>query len=479
MDIELKESCGLVGLIGVRDAAIKAYMGLYALQHRGQESAGIVVSDGKELVENKGLGLVNQVFGAPEALRNMVGTAAIGHVRYSTTGSTNFANAQPFTIDYKRGSIAGAHNGNLVNALEIRARMERDGSIFRTSTDTEVILHLLAKSPSKTTPEAIADALSQVKGAFSLLFLTPELLIAVRDPSGFRPLGITKTPEGGTVFASESCAFDLLDLQPGRSLEPGEMIIADSKGNVESRYPFKPVMPSPCIFEFIYFSRPDSRIFDTNVDKIRRRMGQVLAIEQPAEADIVISVPDSSNTAALGYSNESGIPFEFGLIRNHYIGRTFIQPRQAIRDFGARIKYNPVRGVLYNKRVVVVDDSIVRGTTSRALVSMIREAGAKEVHLRIASPPIKFPCHYGIDTPTADQLLASHSTIEESARFMGADSLGYISLEGMLSIEGLPHTSFCTACFDGHYPIGVTDNPNKDKMKNANGAKANASASDE
>ncbi|MCK5832203.1 amidophosphoribosyltransferase [bacterium] len=464
MSSNFGEYCGIVGLIGVPDAAIKAYMGLYALQHRGQESAGLVISDGKELIERKGLGLVNQVFGSPETLKDLVGSAAIGHVRYSTTGSTNFANSQPFTINYKRGTITGAHNGNLINARELRRKMEQEGSIFRTSTDTEVILHLLAKSPCRTTAEGIADALSQVKGAYSLVFLTLDSLIAVRDPSGFRPLGITRTPEGGTVVASESCAFDLLDLPMGKTLEPGEMIIADNRGNVESLFPFKPVTPSPCIFEFIYFSRPDSRIFDTNVDKIRRRMGRVLAQEQPAEADIVISVPDSSNTAALGYSRESGIPFEFGLIRNHYIGRTFIQPRQAIRDFGVRIKYNPVRGVLYNKRVVVVDDSIVRGTTSKALVSMLREAGAAEVHMRVASPSIKFPCHYGIDTPTSDQLIASHTSLEDTAKFIGADTLGYLSLEGMMSIEGLPHTTFCTACFNGKYPIELTENPEKDKM---------------
>ncbi|HHS49961.1 MAG TPA: amidophosphoribosyltransferase, partial [candidate division Zixibacteria bacterium] len=395
-----REHCGIVGMIGVPDSALKTYMGLYALQHRGQESAGIVVSDGIELIERKGLGLVSEVFGTPTSLKDMPGESAIGHVLYSTTGSTSIANSQPFTINYKRGTIAGAHNGNLVNAIELRERMEGEGSIFRTSTDTEVVLHLLARSPCLTTPEGIADALSQVRGAFCFVFLTPELLVAVRDPAGVRPLGITHTEDGGTVIASESCAFDLLSLPSGRSLLPGEMIIADRSGNVESIFPFKSAEPAPCIFEFIYFSRPDSRIFDTNVDKIRRRMGRVLAMEHPADADIVISVPDSSNTAALGYANESGLPFEFGLIRNHYIGRTFIQPRQAIRDFGARIKYNPVRGVLNGKRVVVVDDSIVRGTTSKALVSMIREAGASEVHLRIASPPIEYPCHYGIDTPT-------------------------------------------------------------------------------
>ncbi|MGC9316292.1 MAG: amidophosphoribosyltransferase, partial [bacterium] len=354
---ELKHYCGIFGIFGFPDAAFRAYMGLYALQHRGQESAGIAVSDGERLLESKGLGLVSSVFGSPEGLRELTGNAAIGHVRYSTTGQTTYANAQPFTINYKRGQIAGAHNGNLVNAEHLRRRMEKEGSIFRTTTDTEVILHLLARSEKESTPDGIADALSQVHGAYSIVFLTPDYLIAVRDPNGVRPLEMNQFA-GGVAFASESCAFDLLDLPMGRSLEPGEMVIVDRQGEIESRFPFEKGTSAACIFEFIYFSRPDSRIFDTNVDRIRRGMGEQLAIEQPADADIVISVPDSSNTAALGYSRQSRIPFELGLIRNHYIGRTFIQPRQAIRDFGTRIKYNPVRGILKGKRVAVVDDSI-------------------------------------------------------------------------------------------------------------------------
>lgn len=463
---ELNHYCGIFGIYGCEDAAFKTYMGLYALQHRGQESAGIVVTDGKQLNENKGLGLVSNVFGSPECLLNMKGDAAIGHVRYSTTGRTTFANAQPFTIDYKRGQIAGAHNGNLVNAEKIRRSMEAQGSIFRTTTDTEVILHLLARSREKTTPDGISDALSRVRGAYSIVFITPEYLIAARDPYGVRPLEITEF-DGGIAFSSESCAFDLLDFPRGRSLKPGEMVIVKRGGDVEYRFPFEKRESAACIFEFIYFSRPDSRIFDTNVDKIRRRMGGKLADEQPCSADIVISVPDSSNTAALGFSLQSGIPFELGLIRNHYIGRTFIQPRQAIRDFGSRIKYNPVRGILKDKRVVVVDDSIVRGTTSRALISMIRQAGAKEVHLRIASPPIKHPCYYGIDTPTYDQLIASSSSVEETADYIGADSLGYLSLEGMLSIDGLPDIGFCDACFSGNYPISLEDIPDKCKMNSS------------
>lgn len=460
---ELKHYCGIFGIFGFPDAAFRAYMGLYALQHRGQESAGIAVSDGKRLLESKGLGLVSSVFGSPEGLRELTGNAAIGHVRYSTTGQTTYANAQPFTINYKRGQIAGAHNGNLVNAEHLRRRMEKEGSIFRTTTDTEVILHLLARSEKESTPDGIADALSQVHGAFSIVFLTPDYLIAVRDPNGVRPLEMSQFA-GGVAFASESCAFDLLDLPMGRSLEPGEMVIVDRQGEIESRFPFEKGTSAACIFEFIYFSRPDSRIFDTNVDRIRRGMGEQLAIEQPADADIVISVPDSSNTAALGYSRQSGIPFELGLIRNHYIGRTFIQPRQAIRDFGTRIKYNPVRGILKGKRVAVVDDSIVRGTTSRALIEMIRQAGAKEVHLRIASPPIKHPCYYGIDTPTYDQLIASSSSVVETAKFIGADTLGYLSLEGMLKIDGLPDIGFCDACFSGNYPIVVEENCDKSRM---------------
>ncbi len=460
---KFRDHCGIFGISGCPDAAVKTYMGLYALQHRGQESAGIVVSDGENLNEKKGLGLVSQVFGSPDQLVELEGDAAIGHVRYSTTGSTTFANCQPFMINYKRGQIAGSHNGNLINAAGLRSEMESEGSIFRTTTDTEVILHLLAKSPKHTTPESVADALSKVEGAFSILFLTPEYLIAARGPRGVRPLVMTEV-DGRVAFASETCAFDLLDLPRGRSLEPGEVVIVDRKGSIESFFPFPKVKSAACIFEFIYFSRPDSRIFDTNVDKIRRRMGHRLAIEQPADADIVISVPDSSNTAALGFSRESGIPFELGLIRNHYIGRTFIQPRQAIRDFGSRIKYNPVRGVLYNKRVVVVDDSIVRGTTSKALNSIIRQAGAKEIHLRVASPPIKHPCYYGIDTPTYDQLVASYSSVEETARYIGADSLGYLSLEGMLAIDELPKIGFCDACFSGNYPIPRVDEASKEKM---------------
>lgn len=462
---ELNHYCGIFGIYGCEDAAFKAYMGLYALQHRGQESAGIVVSNGESLLESKGLGLVSNVFGTPERLGNLKGNAAIGHVRYSTTGQTTYANAQPFTIDYKRGQIAGAHNGNLVNAKKLRRSMEKEGSIFRTTTDTEVILHLLARSSEENTPDGIAQALSQVRGAYSIVFITPEYLIAARDPHGVRPLEMTELPDGGMAFASESCAFDLLDLPRGRSLKPGEMVIVERSGKIEYRFPFERQKPSACIFEFIYFSRPDSRIFDTNVDKIRRRMGRILAKEQPCDAEIVISVPDSSNTAALGFSHESGIPFELGLIRNHYIGRTFIQPRQAIRDFGSRIKYNPVRGILKNKRVAVIDDSIVRGTTSRALISMIRQAGAKEVHLRIASPPIKHPCYYGIDTPTYDQLIASSASVQETAEYIGADSLGYLSLEGMLSIDGLPDIGFCDACFSGNYPIPVEDEPDKGKMQ--------------
>jgi len=447
--------------MGFPESAMMTYMGLYALQHRGQESAGIVASDGKKTREKRGLGLVSDVFGDGTHFEEMKGDAAIGHVRYSTTGSTTFANIQPFLINYKRGQIAGAHNGNLVNGAVLREQMENTGSIFRTTTDTELILHLLARSPKKTTPEAIADALSQVRGAYSMVFLTHRQLIAVRDPRGVRPLCLSQPPGGGVVVASESCAFDLLSLPHGRSLEPGEMFVADRDGTTESFFPFKEVKPAPCIFEFIYFSRPDSRIFEVNVDKIRRRMGHKLAQENPVEADIVISVPDSSNTAALGFANESGIDFEFGLIRNHYVGRTFIQPKQNVRDFGARVKYNPVRGILKNKRVVVVDDSIVRGTTSKKLIDMIREAGASEVHMRVASPPVRFPCFYGIDTPTREQLIASHSSVEDTARFIGADSLGYLSLENMLSIKGLPKTGLCTACFSGEYPIDIDDGCSK------------------
>ena len=463
----LNENCGIFGVIGHPEAAKMTYLGLYALQHRGQESAGIVTTDGRKMYERKGLGLVSDVFPDERALAPLVGDAAIGHNRYSTTGTTNIINAQPSLIRFRGGYIAAAHNGNLVNAQILRQHMEREGSIFRTSTDTEVIFHLMAHSKYSEIPDMISHALKRVRGAFSLLFLTPEMLVAVKDPHSFRPLVMGKK-DGAWFFASETCAFDLIGAEFIRCLEPGEMVVVPAGGEPESLYPWGRIpleKASGCIFEFIYFSRPDSIVFGAPVDKIRRRMGHQLAREHPVDADVVISVPDSSNTAALGFANESGIPFDLGLIRNHYIGRTFIQPQQKIREFSVRLKFNTVRGVIDGKRVVVVDDSIVRGTTSRQLVRMIREAGAKEVHVRIASPKIVNPCFYGVDTPDKKQLIAANKSVEEIRQFIGADSLGYLSIEGMLSIKGLPKMGFCTACFGTKYPVLIEDEAMKYKME--------------
>ncbi len=464
---EIKHHCGVFGIMGAPEAARMTYLGLYALQHRGQESAGIVSTDGKFMYEHKGLGLVADVFGSPDIFDKLPGDAAIGHNRYSTTGSTLFVNTQPFLIKWHRGYIAAAHNGNLVNAQRLREQMEREGTIFRTTTDSEVVLHLIARSRRKTVPEMIADALGRVKGAFSMVFLTPEMLIGVKDPHSFRPLVLGRKGSAW-VLASETCAFDIIGAEFVRCVKPGEMVVIHRGGGVESFFPWGETPPgggAACIFEFIYFSRPDSVVFGAPVEKIRRQLGIQLAREHPADADIVIAVPDSSNTAALGYSQESGIPFELGLIRNHYIGRTFIQPTQEIREFGARLKYNPVRWILAGKRVVVVDDSIVRGTTSRQLVRLIREAGAKEVHFRVASPKIVAPCFYGIDTPTREELIAANMTVDEICDFIGADSLGYLSLEGLLSIEGLPDVGYCTACFGTDYPVPPEDDFDKTKME--------------
>jgi amidophosphoribosyltransferase len=464
---QLGHYCGIFGVMGEPDAAKMTYLGLYALQHRGQESSGIVTSDGRAMHERIGLGLVGEVFPDDKSLANLTGDAAIGHNRYSTTGTTLLANAQPFLVNFHSGQIAAAHNGNIVNAQILRSQMECDGSIFRTTTDTEIIVHLIARSKKKTVPDMIADALSQVRGAFSLLFLNETMLIGVKDPNSFRPLVLGKR-NGAYFLASETCAFDLIDVEYIRSLDAGEMIVIERGREPVSVFPWGKLPlndTSYCIFEFIYFSRPDSIVYGKSVNKLRRAMGAMLFVEQPADADIVISVPDSSNTAALGYSHGSGIPFELGLIRNHYIGRTFIQPSQKIRDFGVRLKYNPVRDVLDGKRVVLVDDSIVRGTTSKQLVKLIREAGATEVHMRIASPPITHSCFYGIDTPDRTKLIAANHSVGEIADFLGVDTLGYLSLQGMLSLRDLPECGSCTACFGSPYPVEVEDLGGKEKMR--------------
>jgi amidophosphoribosyltransferase len=454
-DDHFHDQCGLFGIFGHLEASHLAYLGLHALQHRGQESAGIVSSDGARLYAEKGMGLVNDVFD-PTRLQSLKGDRAIGHVRYSTAGDTVGANAQPLVIECHRGPIAIAHNGNLVNAALLRYELEAAGSIFQSTSDTEVILHLYARSHRERLEDAIAASLSKVMGAFSLLFLTPEALVAARDPWGFRPLCIGRLPGGVTVVTSETCALDLIDAEYVRDIEPGEMVVVDRNG-LRSFHPFPPESPSHCIFEKVYFARPDSTIFGQNVLQTRLKMGRQLAREAPADADLVVPVPDSGNGAALGFSQESGIPFAWGLIRNHYIGRTFIEPKQSIRSFGVKIKLNPVRSVLGGKRIVLIDDSIVRGTTSRKIVAMIRSAGAREIHMRISSPPTTGPCYYGIDTPHKSELIAASHSVEEIRQHLGVDSLAYLSNEGLLQAvddsEGRRH---CTACFTGRYPVAVT-----------------------
>jgi amidophosphoribosyltransferase len=452
-DDHFHDQCGLFGIVGHPEASHLTYMGLYALQHRGQESAGIVSSGGGQLHLEKGMGLVNDVF-TETRLGLLAGDRAMGHVRYSTAGDTVSSNAQPYVIECHRGPIAVAHNGNLVNAAILRQELEAAGSIFQSTSDTEVILHLYARSHRERLEDAIAASLSKVMGAFSLLFLTPEALVAARDPWGFRPLVLGRL-EGATIVASETCALDLIDAEYLRDVEPGEIVVVDDSG-VRSFHPFPPEPAAHCSFEQIYFARPDSLVFGRNVLASRLLLGRELARESPAEADVVVPVPDSGMGAALGYAQESGLPFEWGLIRNHYVGRTFIQPRQSVRSVGVKIKLNPVRTVLEGRRVVLIDDSIVRGTTSRKLVRMVREAGAREVHVRISCPPTIGPCYYGIDTPLKSELIAASHTVEEIGRYIEADSLAYLTHDGLLRAVGDPgHERHCTACFSNRYPVAV------------------------
>ena len=433
-----------------------AYLGLHALQHRGQESAGIASSDGERILLYKDMGLVADVFN-DATLARVPGRLAIGHTRYSTTGDSALLNAQPIRVECNKGRIALAHNGNLVNAADIRKRFERHGSIFQTTSDSEIILHLIAHSTEQTLVEATSDALRRIEGAFSVVLITPDTIFAARDPRGFRPLCMGRKADGARdviVFASETCAFDLIGATYERDVEPGELVEVNDSGVFS--YRFAPALPqSKCIFEHVYFSRPDSLIFGMPVQEAREAMGRQVAREAPVEADIVVPVPDSGVTAAMGYSFQSGIPLQFGLIRNHYVGRTFIEPEQRVRDFGVKLKLNPVRAVLKDKRVVLFDDSIVRGTTSRKIVRMIRDAGAKEVHMRISCPPTISPCYYGVDTPTRSQLIAATKTVDEIREFIGADSLAYLSLEGLrLACGERPGepTTFCTSCYTGNYP---------------------------
>jgi amidophosphoribosyltransferase len=457
-DDHFHDECGVFGVFGHPEAANLTYLGLYALQHRGQESAGIVASDGRELNLHRAMGEVEEIF-QPGVLATLPGNLAIGHTRYSTAGDKALLNAQPILIDCNKGKVALGHNGNLTNAAEWRRKLEHRGSIFQSNSDTEVIVHLIARSQARNLSGALGDALNQVEGAYSLVMLTEDELYAVRDPRGFRPLVLgrlpatEKSPEAWLV-ASETCAFDLLNAQYVREIEPGEMVRI-SKSGIES-IRFAPEKPHQyCIFEHVYFSRPDSTIFGRSVNHSREALGRLLAREHPVEADLVVPVPDSGVPAAVGYALESGIPFRMGLIRNHYIGRTFIEPSQAIRSFGVKLKLNPVRELIEGKRVILVDDSIVRGTTSRKIVAMMREAGAKQVHMRISCPPTISPCYYGVDTPTREELIASMNTPAEVCKYLDADSLGYLSLPGLRQAVNDTEGKFCTSCYTGNYPTDL------------------------
>src|ERR1700742_531822 len=461
---KLREECGVVAVHGHPDAARQTYLGLYALQHRGQESAGIATADGTNLSNIKGMGLVADIF-TEEVLGKLHGDMAIGHTRYSTTGDSALLNAQPIRVDSTKGLIAIAHYGNLVNLGTVRTRLERAGAYFQTTSDSEIIVQLIAHSRAGTLVDAIADSLSQVEGAFSIVMMTRDRVFAARDPRGFRPLsmGCIRNPDGPdtVVFASESCAFDLLRAEFVRDVLPGELVMVTEDG-VTSRQYATGFPQSSCIFEHVYFARPDSRIFGRWVQESRDQMGRQLARESHVPADLIVPVPDSGVTAALGYAAESGVPFNFGLIRNHYVGRTFIEPEQRVRDFGVKLKLNPVRNLLAGKRIVLVDDSIIRGTTSRKIIRMVRSAGAKEVHLRISCPPTTSPCFYGVDTPRKKDLIAANNTIEEICRFIEADSLAYLSMHGLLESCGDDtarggNPIFCTACYTGNYPTEWVD----------------------
>ena len=456
------DECGVVAIYAHPEAEKLAYLGLHALQHRGQESAGIVSSDGMTLRVHKAMGLVADIF-VESVLAELRGTLAIGHTRYSTAGDSALLNAQPILVQSNKGVMALAHNGNLVNAQAIRHRLEAQGSIFQTNSDTEVIVHLIALSREHTLPEAMADALRRVEGAFSLVMISPDRIFAARDPRGFRPLAMGRFPATAgeksdtIVFASETSAFDLIGATFERDVKPGELIVIGPEG-MTSRFYAPALAQSSCIFEHVYFSRPDSLVFGRAVQESREELGRQLAREAPADADLVVPVPDSGVTAAMGYAAESGIPFRFGLIRNHYVGRTFIEPRQTVRDFGVKLKLNPVRSLLAGKRVVLIDDSIVRGTTSKKIVRMVRNAGAKEVHVRISCPPTISPCFYGVDTPSKKELIAANHSIEDVRAYIKADSLAYLSIEGLKKACGEGEkTTYCTSCYTGSYPTNFVD----------------------
>ncbi len=459
-DDHFHDECGVFGVYDNPEAANLTYLGLYALQHRGQESAGIVCTDGHTFNSHRGMGLVADIFTKPD-IAELTGRSSIGHVRYSTSGESGLRNCQPFSFEYAHGGIAMCHNGNIVNAPELRKELEKEGSIFQSTSDTEVLIHLVAKSKASATRERLAEAINRLQGGFSLLVLTESSLFGVRDKNGIRPLVLGKL-DGSYVLASETCAFDLIGATYERDLEPGEMVLIDKHG-IQSLRPFENTSSKFCVFEYVYFARPDSNLEGVNVYNARYQIGVELAKESPAEADIVVPVPDSGVPPAMGFAEASGIPFQMGLIRNHYVGRTFIEPQQSIRNFGVKLKLNPNRKLIEGKRVVLVDDSIVRGTTSRKIVEMVRAAGAAEVHMRISSPPTRYSCFYGIDTPDSDELLANKMSLQEMCKAINADSLAFVSPEGMYRAVGKPREVHCDACFSGDYPVPI-DGPRSPQL---------------
>ncbi|MGA2915574.1 MAG: amidophosphoribosyltransferase [Sedimentisphaerales bacterium] len=454
--MDKKENCGLFGIFGDADAAEKTFFALHSLQHRGQESAGIATSDSQTISCHTGMGQVGRVFrGGRDILGMLKNPIAIGHVRYSTAGGRNLANAQPLLSEYSRGQVAVAHNGNLINASLLRDEYEAYGHIFKSTSDTEIIIHLLAKPTHVAKPDPLGHVLNHLQGAYSLLFLFPDRIEAARDPYGVRPLCIGKTKDGAFCVASETCAFDTIEAEYIRDVEPGEIVTLSKDGLTSRRFVKAGITPAHCIFEHVYFAKQSSYIFGENVHEFRKRLGAQIAKEHPVDADVVIPVPDSGTSAAIGYSRQSGIPFDMGFVRSHYVGRTFISPEQNVRDLAVKLKLAVVKEVVKNKRVVIVDDSIVRGTTTKGKINAIREAGAKEVHMRVSCPPIRFPCFYGVDFPTKEELLANGKDMQQIKEFLDVDSIGYISLEGLLSCASLPKDHYCTACWSGNYPIPV------------------------
>jgi amidophosphoribosyltransferase len=447
---KFREECGVFGIFGHGEAAKLAYLGLYALQHRGQESAGIATADGARVRVLREMGYVNEIFDHA-TLATLPGHLAIGHTRYSTAGESKLSNAQPIVIDCVHGQMAVCHNGNIVNANEIRQRLVKEGSIFQTNSDTEVLVHLYARSQEGAVADALVESIRQLSGAFSFAILTKDHLIATRDPHGFRPLALGQLG-GAHVVCSETCALDLIGATYLRDVEPGEVVMIGADG-LKSIRAFPPAPLAHCVFEHVYFARPDSEVFGQSVSEVRTNLGRLLAIERGVDADVVVPIPDSGVCAAIGYAEEARLPMRFGLIRNHYVGRTFIEPAQAIRHFGVKVKLNPVRSILAGRRVVLVDDSLVRGTTSRKIVKMVRAAGATEVHLRISCPPTISPCFYGVDTPRRSELIAATHSLEEIRRYVGADSLGYLSLEGLKQAVGAAERHYCTSCYTGRYPV--------------------------